>query len=122
MVARMKIRPNIVRILAVATLTCGVMTGGCGQKAQRNPPLTKVLDTPEKPPEKGFLEKAGDTTWNVVSAPARWVAPQKKKPQPEEPEVIDPPGLIIVRPGGMLTQPPEDEATDVPATVPSHEH
>jgi hypothetical protein len=116
MVARMKIRPNIVRILAVATLGCGAVMGGCGHRPQRNPSLTKVPDVPDKPPEKSFLQKAGDTTWEVVSAPARWVAP-KKKPrleEPDEPEAIEPPGLIIVRPGGMVMQPP--------ATAPSDEH
>jgi hypothetical protein len=118
MLAGMKIRPNMMRFLAVAMLATGVFCGGCGRRVQRNPSLTQAYNAPPPPAEKGFLQKAGDTTWHVVSTPARWVSP-KKPAEPEEPEVYEPPGLIIVRPGGMMA-PPAGVAASQPADVRSH--
>jgi hypothetical protein len=119
MLADMKSRHNMMWLLAVAALGLGFFPVGCGKPAQRNPSLTEVPSDPAKPAEKGFLTKAGDTTWNVVTAPVRWVTP-KKPVAPQEPEVFEPAPLIIVRPGSNRVMPPApEEARGEPVAVPA---
>ena len=84
---------NAYLMIAVAGVC---LVGGCGHSVQRSPSLVKP---PERPvaEEKGFLSKAGDTTWDVVSAPARLVAPGKK-PAVKEREVYEPAEMVILTP------------------------
>ena len=67
---------------------------GCAHKTQHSPSLTGA---PPKPaaPERNYLKEAGDTTWQVVTAPARMVTP--KKEEKKEPETYEPPSAVIVR-------------------------
>lgn len=69
---------------------------GCTSHARTVPP---VAAEPEKPPEKTWLDQTAespqhvaDQTWNVVSAPVRWVTPKKQvaatRPVYDAPDVI----------------------------------
>jgi hypothetical protein len=91
------------------------LVGGCGHKVQRSPSLVKP---PERPvmEEKSFLNKAGDATWDVVSAPARLVAPGKK-PAKKEREVYEPAEMVILTPGRSAKLEVEGEAESQPAAT-----
>jgi hypothetical protein len=111
----MKYQPTILSVLALSAVLTGSFFGGCGQKTQRTPTLTKVPDTLDRPPQKGFLQKAGDTTWDVVSAPVRLVTPQKKRPvQPIVEEPAGPVNVIILKPGGERWIPEQAVAEKTP--------
>ena len=84
---------------------------------------------PAKPPEKTWLDKTAestqhvaDTTWNVVSAPARWVAPKPKVPATRP--VYDPPDAVIVQSDAdgarpVVVVPLAEEPATKPAPGPS---
>jgi hypothetical protein len=76
-----------------AALVFACLVGGCAPKTQRSPSLTAA----SKPaaPQHDVFKEAGDTTWQVVTAPARLMAP--KKANPKEPETFEAPAAVIVR-------------------------
>lgn len=89
---------KILLIFVVAGVAgCG--GGSWGGNVKRSPDLVE-----HGPPPGGqasgpnAFTKMGDATWNVVSAPARWVAPKKKVAQ--EPETFEPADAVIIVPGG----------------------
>ena len=90
------------RLLALAALAAGANFAACSRPVERAPALLKQPDAPAKPPQKSFLTKAADSTWGVVSAPVRWVTPNRlnKVAPAEEPESYEPADMIIMQPGG----------------------
>src|SRR4051812_1305698 len=60
----------------ISIVAMAALAGCAGNKTQRNPSL--VGGAPKAAvPERNYLKEAGDTTWQVVTAPARFVAPKK---------------------------------------------
>lgn len=84
------------KMLTVVTVVAGVVQmAGCTQNARRSPALAQPTQTgPEK---KDLLSRTADTTWNVVSAPVRWVSPNKK-PDTSEQETSEPADAVIMTP------------------------
>lgn len=103
MVGRMKVCVIfLISAVLLATASCGA------SKAQRTPPLTPVAVKPQAP-QRDVLKEAGDATWQVVTAPARIVAP--KKVENKEPETYEAPAAMFIRRGTM-----DDDA---PASAPA---
>jgi hypothetical protein len=104
-------------VAACAFLLAGIATGCAANRTQRSPSLTATATKPA-PPQHDVLKEAGDTTWQVVTAPARWVAP--KKTNPKEPETFQPPAAVIVRRSYADDDdaPPSPPAATVPAQKP----
>ena len=86
-----------IRILSILLLAA--LGAGCAaQTTQRTPALHgPVADAPapNAAPRRDLLKEVGDTTWNVVTAPARLVAPRKEPPS--QPEVYDAPAAVFTR-------------------------
>ncbi|HVT81937.1 MAG TPA: hypothetical protein VHM90_14935 [Phycisphaerae bacterium] len=101
---------HFIPLLALLTLAA------CAHKTQRTPSLAGA---PPKPaaPERNYLKEAGDTTWQVVTAPARMVTP--KKEEKKQPETYAPPAAVIVRRSYVDPDevPPATPAASAPATT-----
>lgn len=69
---------------------------GCANATRRAPSLAESPAPVPQPPRRNLLREAGDTTWKVVTAPARLVTPTPK-PKPVAVEPTEPPSAVIVR-------------------------
>jgi hypothetical protein len=94
----------------------------CASSSARKAP--PVVEEPPKPVEKSWLDQtaestqhAADATWNVVSAPARWVAPKKKVPTTRP--VYDAPDALIVPSDADGVLPIMVPLAEEPATQPA---
>jgi hypothetical protein len=88
----MKFRLPSILLLAALAAACA------SQNTQRVPTLTAPAadaPAPNTPPKRDFVKEVGDTTWNVVTAPARLVMP--KKEPPKQPEVYDAPAAVFIQ-------------------------
>jgi hypothetical protein len=105
------------RYLQVAVLAIvAVGVAGCGTEPRRAPSLVATT-VPAGPAKKGFLESAGDTTWNVVTAPARLISGTgTKKAPPSEPETYEPAEVVIMPRSGIAAEQPASR----PATTQGH--
>jgi hypothetical protein len=83
------------RLFIVLALAAAV--GGCGHATRRAPALTEAPPAAPEPPRRDLLREAGDTTWRVVTAPARLVTPAPKPRRVQAAEPSEPPSAVIVR-------------------------
>ena len=77
-------------------LLAALGVGCAAQKTQRTPALAAPppdAPPPAPAPRRNIVREVGDTTWNVVTAPARLLVPQK--PPPKEPEVYEAPDAVF---------------------------
>jgi hypothetical protein len=81
-------------ILLLATLSAACAS----QSTQRTPALNGPpadAPAPNTPPRRDIFKELSDTSWNVLTTPARLVAPQKEPPR--QPEVYDAPTATFTR-------------------------
>lgn len=83
------------RVFIVLALAAAV--GGCGNSTRRAPSLAESPPVAPQPPKRNILREAGDTTWRVVTAPARLVTPAPKPKRAQQVEPSEPPSAVIVR-------------------------
>ncbi len=85
-----------------------LLLAACAHHTRPAPALTEpaVQTQTQSPPQQSFLSRTADTTWTVVSAPAR-LLPKKAPPTPKEPSTYETPEAIIITPDNDLptTQP-----------------
>jgi len=95
---------------AIIVLAFAIALGGCaGGNTRKAPSLTVTPAPPPGPPPRNYLKEASDTTWKVVTAPARLVSPQPKpKVTPAEP--IEPPSAIMSQRNYAADEIPMEEA------------
>jgi hypothetical protein len=74
-------------------LAAALLLSACAQPTRRSPALSKSTDDAAPPAKPSLLSRTADSTWNVVSAPARWVAP--KHAAPSDPETFEPADAYI---------------------------
>ncbi len=108
--------------ITIMLLLAPVALAGCTSNQTRKAP--PVVEEPPRPVEKTWLDQtaestqhAADATWNVVSAPARWVAPKKKVPTTRP--VYDAPDAIIVQSDEDGARPIMVPLAEEPATQPT---
>lgn len=94
------------------------MSVGCAHPTRRVPTLTGTpAQAPDPNPKPNVLQKVGDTTWDVVSAPARLVVP--KKPPTREVQTYEAPTAVFTRRNyGEEDLPAAPATTPAPATAP----
>jgi|GEM_PF-3669402 len=64
----------------------------------RTPAMAPQPAPEPEPVRPAWYERAGEKTWDAVTAPGRWVqnAMPKKAPPPAPPEPLEPPEAIII--------------------------
>jgi len=88
----MKVRVYSIPLLAALAAGCAA------HQTQRAPALAAPsadAPAPIAAPKRDFVKEVGDTTWNVVTAPARLVVPKKDPPKP--PEVYEAPTAVFMQ-------------------------
>lgn len=106
MVRAMRMRMFIFVVLALA---------GCANSRTQRAPTVAAPPTQEsaaQTPKRDFLQEAGDTTWRVVTAPARIITPPKKA-EPQAPVTYEAPSVTFSRRSYV-----DEQAAPAPATQP----
>ena len=91
----------IARLLAISMIVLPL--AGCNSGSTRRTPELAPGSAGPATPTRNFFDEFGDTTMRIVQEPVRLMTP--RKPDSREPDVYEPPSMVITRRGSTEPAP-----------------